>query len=198
MPDLERKSQGLGARPALLIVDVINSFTDPDCPLGSESGDVVEANRKLLHAFRDRGLPVVFTTVVYHHDGQARVFRDRIPALDILQPGTHWVEVDPRLKPIEGELVIEKQGASGFFKTNLDDYLRELGVDSLVVTGLTTSGCVRATAVDGLQHDYRVVIPAEAVGDRNPEAHRANLFDLNAKYADVLDLERVLELVIRR
>jgi nicotinamidase-related amidase len=90
---------------------------------------------------------------------------------------------------------VEKQWASGFFKTDLDESLRALGVDSLVVTGLTTSGCVRATAVDGLQHDYRVVVPAEAVGDRNQDAHRANLFDLNAKYADVLDLECVLELL---
>jgi len=195
MPDLDRESQGLGVRPALLIVDMINSFTDPDCPLGSEAGDVVEANRKLLHAFREKSLPVVFTTVVYHDDSQARVFRDRIPALDILQPGTHWVKVDSRLEPAEGEPVFEKQWASGFFKTGLDEYLRKAGVDSLVVTGLTTSGCVRATAVDGLQHDFKVVIPAEAVGDRNAEAHRANLFDLNAKYADVLDLEQVLRLI---
>jgi maleamate amidohydrolase len=195
MADLDRKSQGLGNRPALLIVDIINSFTDPDCPLGSESGDVVEANRQLLHAFREKQLPVVFTTVVYHDESQARVFRDRVPALDILEPGTRWVEVDPRLRPRSDEPVIEKQWASGFFKTGLEDLLNEQGVDSLVITGLTTSGCVRATAVDGLQHDYRVVIPAEAVGDRNDDAHRANLFDLNAKYADVLNLEEVLKLI---
>jgi maleamate amidohydrolase len=195
MADLDRKSQGLGNRPALLIVDIINSFTDPDCPLGSESGDVVEANRQLLHAFREKQLPVVFTTVVYHDESQARVFRDRVPALDILEPGTRWVEVDPRLRPRSDEPVIEKQWASGFFKTGLEDLLKEQSVDSLVITGLTTSGCVRATAVDGLQHDYKVVIPAEAVGDRNDDAHRANLFDLNAKYADVLNLEEVLKLI---
>jgi maleamate amidohydrolase len=193
--DLDRQAQGLGKRPALLIVDIINSFTDPDCPLGSEAGDVVEANRQLLQAFREKQLPVVFTSVVYHDDDQARVFRVRIPALDILEPGTHWVEVDPRLEPRRDEPVIEKQWASGFFKTGLDEHLRKQGVDSLVITGLTTSGCVRATAVDGLQHDYKVVIPAQAVGDRNQEAHRANLFDLNAKYADVLDLYCVLEMI---
>jgi len=195
VPDLERESQGLGRRPALLIVDIINSFTDPDCPLGSESGAVVEANRQLLQAFRDKQLPVVFTTVVYHEKSQARVFRDRVPALDILEPGTRWVEVDPRLEPRSDEPVFEKQWASGFFKTGLDEYLEEQGVDSLVITGLTTSGCVRATAVDGLQHDYKVVIPAEAVGDRNEDAHRANLFDLNAKYADVLNLDSVLKMI---
>jgi nicotinamidase-related amidase len=192
MPDLERESQGLGQRPALVLVDIINGFTDPECPLGSEADEVVEANRKLLAAFRAKNLPVFFTTVVYYDVNQARVFRDRVPALNLLKPGSHWVEVDSRLEPVDGERIVEKQWASGFFKTDLDESLRSLGVDSLVVTGLTTSGCVRATVVDGLQNDYKVVVPLEAVGDRNPDAHDANLFDLNAKYADVLDLETVL------
>ena len=195
MTDLERASQGLGQRPALLLVDIIRGFTDPDCALGSVADDVVEANRKLLAAFRSKGLPVFFTTVVYHNDQQARVFRDRVPALELLTPDSHWIEVDPRLEPLAGERIVEKQWASGFFKTDLDESLRELGVDSLVVTGLTTSGCVRATAVDGLQYDYKVVVPAEAVGDRNPDAHHANLSDLNAKYADVLDLDTVLNYI---
>ena len=197
MADLDRKSQGLGKRPALVVVDIINGFTDPDCPLGSEADEVVEANCRLLAAFRAKNLPVVFTTVVYRNDSQARVFRDRVPALELLKPDSEWIAVDPRLQAAEGERIIEKQWASGFFRTDLDSYLRSLGVDSLVVTGLTTSGCVRATAVDGLQYDYRVVIPSQAVGDRNQDAHRANLFDLNAKYADVLDLEDVLNLIQR-
>jgi nicotinamidase-related amidase len=195
VPDLERQSQGLGANPALVVVDMINGFTDPACPLGSEVGAVVESNQRLLMAFREHGLPVFFTTVVYRSPDQARVFRARVPALNVLQPGSHWVEVDARLGPAPGEAIIEKQWASGFFKTDLAERLLQAGADSLVVTGLTTSGCVRATAVDGLQHDYRVVVPAEAVGDRNEEAHRANLFDLNAKYADVLDLTYVLDLI---
>ncbi len=195
MPDLARKSQGLGKSPALLLVDIINGFTDPACPLGSAADDVVAANRKLLDAFRQRKLPVCFTTVVYRDVGQARVFRDRVPALELLKPDSVWVEVDPRLQPSEGELVVEKQWASGFFKTDLDKALRSRSVDSLVVTGLTTSGCVRATAVDGLQYDYKVVIPREAVGDRNQEAHVANLFDLNAKYVDVMGLDEVLGLI---
>jgi nicotinamidase-related amidase len=193
--DLERRSQGLGRRPALVLVDLIASFTDPDCPLGCEANAVLRANRRLLEAFRAHGLPVAFTTVVYRDDHQARVFRDRLPALDILRPGTPWVEVDRQVAPLAGEPVFEKQWASGFFHTGLDRWLREQGVDSLVVTGLTTSGCVRATAVDGLQHDYCVVVPREAVGDRNPDAHRANLFDLHAKYADVLDLQEVLDMI---
>jgi nicotinamidase-related amidase len=195
MADLDRESQGLGSRPALVLVDLIESFTDPECPLGCAADGVVEANRQLLRAFRGKGLPVAFTTVVYRDERQARVFRDRVPALEILKPGTRWVNIDARVAPVPGEPVFEKCWASAFFGTGLDEYLRGERIDSLVVTGLTTSGCVRATVVDGLQHDYRVVVPSEAVGDRNEAAHRANLFDMNAKYADVLDLERVLEMI---
>lgn len=192
MSDLARHSQGLGRKPALLLVDLIRGFTDPACPLGSEAEAVVEANRTLLAAFRAKQLPVFFTTVVYRDQIQARVFRDRLPALDVLTPDSVWVRVHERLAPLPGEHVIEKQWASGFFGTDLADRLRASGADSLVVAGLTTSGCVRATAVDGLQHDYPVVVPREATGDRNPEAHAANLFDLHAKYADVLSLKEVL------
>lgn len=192
MGDLDRHSLGLGPRPALVLVDVIEGFTNPGCPLGSEADAVVGACARLLEAFRDRALPVFFTTVVYRDPERARVFRARLPALEVLSPDSDWVRVDPRVAPREEEPVIEKQWASGFFATPLGKLLAEAGADSLVVAGLTTSGCVRATAVDGLQHDYPVVVPRQAVGDRNPQAHEANLFDLNAKYADVLDLQEVL------
>lgn len=195
MPDLTRQLQGLGRKPALLLVDMIRGFTDPGCPLGLKADAVVEANRTLLAAFRARRLPVIFTTVIYRNEQQARVFRDRLPALDVLTPEAAWVQVDERLAPQPDESVIEKQWASAFFKSGLDAELRRVGVDSLVITGLTTSGCVRATVVDGLQHDYRVVVPRQAVGDRNPAAHAANLFDLSAKYADVLDLNQVMSLL---
>jgi maleamate amidohydrolase len=182
--NLQQNSLGLTSRPALLLVDMINGFTDPACALGSACPEV--------EAFRALGLPVFFTTVVYHSEQQAEVFRRKVPALNVLQPDSHWVKVDSALEPLESEPVIEKQWASAFFATDLDQQLSALGVDSIVVTGLTTSGCVRASAVDGLQNDYQVVIAEEAVGDRNPEAHRANLFDLNAKYADVLPVAQVL------
>ena len=192
MSDLARNSLGLGARPALVLVDLIRGFTDPACPLGSESAAVVAANAQLLDAFRAAGLPVFFTTVVYQRPDQARVFRARIGALNLLTPDSPWVQVDLRLAPRAGEPVIEKQWASSFFGTDLDARLKAAGADSLVVTGLTTSGCVRATVVDGLQHDYPVVVPREAVGDRNAAAHAANLHDLHAKYADVQSLAEVL------
>ena len=193
--DLARRHLGLGSRPALILVDLINGFTDPDCPLGSENSAVVAANAALLACFRRRSLPIFFTTVVYSNDRQATVFRRRLAALNVLRPGTRWVQVDSALTPRADEPVIEKQGASAFFGTDLHERLRTAAADSLVVTGLTTSGCVRATAVDGLQHDYRVVVPREAVGDRNAAAHAANLFDLDAKYADVVSVAELFELM---
>ena len=193
--DLNRESLGLGEKPALVLVDMIEGFTNPECPLGCACPEVVAANAKLLQAFRNQGLPVMYTTVVFHREDQARVFRDRVPALNVLTPDSHWIEVDERLAPVAGEPVVEKQWASAFHGTDIDSLLREQGVDSLVITGLTTSGCVRASVVDGLQYDYRVVVPREAVGDRNPEAHEANLFDMHAKYADVWPLEQVLSAV---
>lgn len=195
MADLKRNSLGLGEHPALVLVDVIKGFTDPACPLGGEADSVVDACRALLDVFRQKRLPVFFTTVIYHDESQASVFRQRVPALNVLEPGSEWVKVDPRIAPVSGETVIEKQWPSGFFKTDLARRLEAAGADSIVMGGLTTSGCVRATAVDGLQNDYRVVIAREATGDRNAAAHESNLFDLQAKYADVLDLRDVMSLL---
>lgn len=190
--DLERQNLGVGAKPALIVVDMIRGFTDPSCPLGTDCPDVVAANAALLKAFRVRSLPVYFTTVVYHTPDQAKVFRNRIDALNLLTPDSPWVQVDERLPLAAGEELLEKQWASAFHKTDLDARLRALGVDSVVVSGLTTSGCVRATAVDALQYDYLVVVPRDAVGDRNLQAHEANLFDLQAKYADVMSVAELV------
>ena len=197
MTDLQRHSLGLGERPALILVDVINGFTNPACPLGSESDSVVSACKSLLETFRSSQLPVFFTTVVYHNESQARVFRQRVPALNVLTPDSEWVRIDPRIAPLDGETVIEKQWASGFFNTDLKQRLEDAAADSIVIGGLTTSGCVRATAVDGLQNDYRVVLAREATGDRNLVAHDSNLFDLQAKYVDVLALEDVVKHIVQ-
>ena len=190
---LERIAGGMGQHPALIVVDVIMGFTDPACPLGSEAGAVVAANIELMNAFHRADLPVVLTTVIYYDAEQASVFRARVPALNLLTPDSQWVKFDPRLPIAPSDLQLEKHHASGFHGTDLDNWLKAKGVDSLVVTGLTTSGCVRATAVDGLQNNYRVVVPREACGDRDEQAHEANLYDLNAKYADVVSVADVLE-----
>ena len=196
--DLDRESLGLGAKPALVLVDMIEGFTNPACPLGCECPEVVAANAQVLAAFRAAQLPIYYTTVVFYADDQARVFRERVPALNLLTPESNWVKVDERLAMHEGEVLVEKQWASAFRGTDINEQLRAQGADSLVVTGLTTSGCVRATVVDGLQYDYKVVVAKEAVGDRNAEAHEANLFDMHAKYADVWPVADVLADIEKR
>jgi nicotinamidase-related amidase len=192
LSNLQHNQLGLAQSPALLVVDMINGFTDPDSPLGTHCPDVVAANIELLAVFRNSGRPIFFTTVVYYDDQQASIFRAKVPALNVLQPGSRWVAVDSRMERQVSEPLIEKQWASAFFGTDLSKQLRALAVDSLVVTGLTTSGCVRASAVDGLQNNFQVVVAREAVGDRNLDAHQANLFDLNAKYADVLGVDEII------
>jgi nicotinamidase-related amidase len=188
---------GFGERPALVVVDLNVGFTDPASPLRCELEDVVEANRRLLEAFRAARLPVLFTTVAFDEAARqaASVFIEKVPALLALQPGSRWVEIDPRLAPREGEPVLVKAFASAFFATPLVSILTAHRCDTVVVTGASTSGCVRATAVDALQHNYRVVVPREAVGDRNPDAHEANLYDIDTKYGDVVPLADALAAV---
>jgi len=193
---LDSKRLKRARRYALVLVDLSVGFTDPArSPLASEADDVVAANRELLDLFRDRGWPVVYTTVAYDSPEQSSVFREKLPVLNELAAGSGLEDIDSRLQPQDGETVIVKHAASGFFGTDLHQRLQALEVDGVVVTGLTTSGCVRATAVDALQHNYRVVVPMEAVGDRDPAAHAANLRDLGIKYADVLSLAETRELL---
>jgi maleamate amidohydrolase len=185
---------GFGRRPALVVVDMSVGFTDPASPLHCELEEVVEAIERLLAATRAARLPVVYTTVAYDDAAKekARVFIEKVPALLTLEAGSRWVEIDPRLTPEAGEAVLTKLFASAFHGTPLASLLMAQQCDGVVVTGASTSGCVRATAVDALQHGYRVVVPREAVGDRNPDAHEANLYDIDAKYGDVLPLDEVL------
>jgi maleamate amidohydrolase len=185
---------GFGEKPALVVVDVNRGFTDPASPLVCDLDDCVAAIARLLEAFRRAELPVVFTTVCYDDFGRqaAAVFIEKVPALLVLEPGSEWVEIDPRIAPVEGEPVLSKHFASAFFGTTLASVLASAGADTVVVTGASTSGCVRATALDAMQHGYRVVVPREAVGDRNQAAHEANLYDLDTKYADVVSVEDVL------
>ena len=193
---LDSRTLSPAQRYALVLVDLSVGFTDPlKSPLASECTGVGEANRKLLAAFRSRGWPVIFTTVAYENPSQARVFREKIPALNVLVAGSELTEIDPRVAPMDGEPVLVKFWASGFFGTDLAQRLRDMGADGVMITGLTTSGCVRATVLDALQNEFRVVVPEQAVGDRDAQAHRANLRDLQIKYADVRDLDDCLALL---
>jgi maleamate amidohydrolase len=185
---------GLGERPALVVVDVNVGFTDPESPLVCDLDGVVSAIQELLREFRGARLPIIYTTVAF--DAAARqaaaVFIEKVPALLTLEAGSRWVEIDPRIAPLPDEAVLVKNFASAFFGTPLSSILASHGCDSVVVTGASTSGCVRATAVDALQYGYRVVVPRQAVGDRNPAAHDANLYDIDTKYGDVVELDELL------
>lgn len=192
MPVLESNLIGIGEQPALLIVDVNNAFTDPNSGLGCDASGVIAAINRLLDVFRAAGLPVFFTTVAYSAQRQARVFREKLPALDILALGTRMVKIDDRIAPRDREPVIVKYWPSSFFNTDLAQQMRAQSVDTVVVTGLTTSGCVRASAVDALSYDFRVIVPREAVGDRDQPAHEANLYDIQCKYGDVVSIEEMI------
>jgi len=183
---------GFGRKPALLIVDFINAFTDPACPLGSNLDAEVAETKKLLDEFRRLGHPVHFTTTAYEEGyASAGVFIKKVPSLSHLKQGTPLVEIDARVKPLDVETVWEKKYASAFFGTSLAAAMVAQGVDTLVVTGCTTSGCVRASAVDGCQSGFRTIVVRECVGDRSAVAHEANLNDLDAKYADVVSIAEV-------
>ena len=185
---------GSGERPCLLIVDFSRAFTDPSSPLHCSTEAAVPATVRLLHQAREAGRPVVFTTVQYDEAGReaARRFLEKAPSLAILEPGSRWVEIDERLAPAPGEPVIAKLWASAFFGTPLSMMLTSWACDTLVVCGASTSGCVRASVVDGLQHGFRVIVPRDAVADRAPAAHTATLLDVDAKYGDVVDLATAL------
>jgi maleamate amidohydrolase len=186
---------GFGRRPALVVIDMTLGFTDPESPLACDLEGPVSEIQKLLEAARQAEIPIVFTSVAYHESDKltAATFIDKVPALLTLKAGTCWAEIDPRIAPRETEPVLNKLFASGFFGTGLSSLLTAAGVDTLIITGASTSGCVRATAVDALQYGFRPVVPREAVGDRNPDAHEANLYDVDAKYGDVVRVEEVLD-----
>ena len=183
----------LGDRPAVLVVDFSCGFTDPACALGSDLTAEVEATRRLLDSARAKGLPVVFTTIGFESSlKDGGLWLQKVPALGDLQVGGHWVDIDPRLEPRADETVIVKKGASAFFGTNLAAVLVSQQIDSVILCGATTSGCIRATAVDLLQNGWPTLVPRECVGDRAKAPHDANLFDIQAKYADVVGLEEAL------
>lgn len=185
---------GFGQRPALLIIDFIKAFTDLASPLASNLDAEIAATQQLLAEARRLNLPIAFTTVEYDEGFRdAGVFIKKVPSLSVLKKGSPMVEVDDRLSPLPNEHLLVKKYASAFFGTSLASTLTAAGVDTLIITGCTTSGCVRASAVDGCQYGFRTIVVKEAVGDRAPEPHEANLFDIDAKYGDVVTLEDALD-----
>ncbi|MBL4800278.1 MAG: isochorismatase family protein [Emcibacter sp.] len=176
-----------GKRPALLLVDFVMAYIDHDSPLYAGVENVFESAGRILEVARKSQIPVIFTNVVYSKDGRdGGVFYRKIGALESFLKGNPLAEFSSSLMPMDGDLVLSKQYASAFFGTSLSSTLTAMKVDTVIVTGLSTSGCVRATAVDACQHGFIPLVVKEAVGDRDSIPHEANLFDLQAKYAEVV------------
>ena len=187
---------GYGKSPAIVVVDMSRAFTDPAYRVGSEQDETVEAIAGVLAAARERGgVPVFFTTMAYEDDGlDAGVWGRKVPALlDLRLDDAAAVEIDERIAPVAGELVLNKKFASAFFGTPLASLLAARGVDTVILTGCSTSGCIRATAVDTVSFGYRLIVPEECVADRAPGPHHANLFDIQSKYGDVVGVAEVIE-----
>ena len=186
-------TSGMGRRCGLILIDFVNGFVDAHQLGGPHIEAAAHASVALLHAFRQLHLPVAHTRVVFAEDGSdTNVFAQRIKPLQQLTEHAHSSQIVNHLQPISGELVVRKQTASAFFNTPLATWLHLHGVDTAVVVGCTTSGCVRATVVDAVQHNFRSVVVSDGVGDRALAPHEANLFDMRQKYADIMTRDELL------
>ncbi len=184
---------GFGVAPALVIVDFVNGFNDPDLFGGGNIPQAIEQTKKLLAFFRTKKLPVCFTRVVYADDGSdAGVFCLKAPKLKILTEASRESQVVDELKPIAGEYVVRKTQPSAFFGTDLAPWLIRQRIDTVIVTGATTSGCVRASVVDSMSYNFRTIVASDGVGDRALGPHEANLFDMGQKYADLHKVEEII------
>jgi maleamate amidohydrolase len=178
-----------GKRPALLLIDFAQAYFSPNSPLYGGEGCVRARNGAagLLAVARETGVPVIFTEVRYQKGGiDGGVFFRKVPALTVFEAGNPLGETVEELTPREGETVITKQYPSAFFGTSLAAMLTAQGVDTLLITGLSTSGCVRASCLDSVSSGFITLVVEDACGDRAPEPHDANIFDMSAKYADVV------------
>ena len=186
---------GFGKRPALLIVDFINAYVTEGAPLfAPDVVTAVDETIPLLSLAREKQIPVLYTKVLYNKNFRdGGIFIQKVPVLKTMIEGEPLAEIVPQLTPIESDIIIVKQYASAFFGTSLAATLTSLGVDTILLTGCSTSGCIRASAVDGMQYGFRVIVPRECVADRHPGPHEANLFDINSKYGDVVSKGEVVE-----
>ena len=185
------KRIGFGERPALIVIDMLKAFTDETAPLGANLEPQLAAIVPLLAAAHARSAPVIFSSVRYDESDvrDAGIWARKMKGVTSLQADGKGWELDPRLDFRRGDILLYKKYASCFFGTDLVPKLLTARVDTLIITGCTTSGCVRATAVDACQNGFRSIVVREAVGDRSAAAHAQSLFDLDAKYADVVGLD---------
>ncbi len=181
------KKAGFGKRPALILIDFAHAYFDPDCPLYADVDDALASALRIRKLAHEVGIPVVLTEVTYQKSGiNGGRFMEKAKPLGAFIKGKSTAEFAQGLVPLENEIIVSKQYPSAFFGTSLTSTLTSLGIDNVVLTGLTTSGCVRASCVDSMSHGFITTVVSDACGDRHQEPHEANLFDMNAKYADVV------------
>jgi maleamate amidohydrolase len=177
-----------GKRPALLIVDFVMAYLDPASPLYAGVEEALACNERLVATARAHAIPLIFTKVEYAPGGaDGGIFYRKVPALRLFERGSAYGAFPPSLQPLESEMIVIKCYASAFFGTPLSSALTAMHIDTLLITGLSTSGCVRATALDACQHGFLPFVVRDACGDRHPAPHESSLFDLQAKYAEVID-----------
>lgn len=180
---------GFGTRPAVILIDAAKAYIEPDAPLYVGSEDAFQAMVSLTDMAREHDVPVIFTRVEFAPGGaDGGLFYQKVQALSLFQTGERLADFDDRLKPLAGDVVVTKQYPSAFFGTSLGSTLNSLRVDTCLLAGFSTSGCVRASTLDALQHGFRPIVVSEACGDRDPQVQSANLFDLSQKYADLKSL----------
>lgn len=184
---------GFGKNPVILVIDLQKGYTNLRSPLAFNLDDVIKNTNEILIKGREKNILIVFLIIGYEKHGKdAGIWSLKVSKQTILQLNSWYTEIDPRLEKGEGEVFIVKKYASAFFGTSLASLLNAQQIDTCIVTGCTTSGCVRATVVDSLQYGFRTIIPKECVGDRTQIPHQAALFDMNAKYGDVVSKQEVL------
>ena len=184
---------GIGKKTALLIVDFVNGFDDPDQFGGGNISEACDNTVRLLAACRDLGLTIAHTRVVLAHDGSDNnIMTIKVPALKTLTEEAECSQIVRRLAPQPGEIVVRKRVPSAFFGTDLAANFTMRRIDTVLVTGCTTSGCVRASALDAMCVGFRPIIVTDCVGDRAMDPHKANLFDLKQKYAELMTRDEVI------
>tara|TARA_Y100001970_G_scaffold140787_1_gene173414 strand:+ start:8888 stop:9511 length:624 start_codon:yes stop_codon:yes gene_type:complete len=187
---------GYGANPALLIVDFTNSFANPMILGGGNINDAIQNTKTLLDLFRNKKLPIFFTKVILDPETDKNLlFAQKAPALLEQTLDSKQSEIVKELTPIDNEIVIQKKQASAFFNTNLQKLLNDLNIDTLIITGCTTSGCVRASVVDCISYNIRPIVVQDCVGDRSLESHELSLFEMNSKYGDVMNADHVTQYI---
>jgi nicotinamidase-related amidase len=189
-----RRRTGFGSSPCVLVIDFQYGMTDPECPLGSANQDApIEVTKTILAAAREAAVPIIYTRVAFRPDlADGGLFVEKVPALGALTLGSRWVEIDERVAMQDGDYLLTKRHSSSFIGTELQQVLQKRGIDTIINVGCSTSGCVRQTAVDAQAYGFRSVVVADAVGDRSPEQHHANLIDLDGKYADVVSSDEAI------